>query len=116
MSQICSITHLSNIIKHPTRQSPRAPNEEANVMTHSVVELHSLMKKSTICRELAISPTKFEELLDDGLLPAPIWLGDTPHSRRWRASTIRHHMASLRVAARRRRQPRLQNRKVQAWA
>jgi hypothetical protein len=61
-----------------------------------------LIKKSDICRDLRVSGNQFEKMLEAGLLPAPIWLGTTPHSRRWYASAIRHHLSVLRANAPRR--------------
>ena len=61
-----------------------------------------LLKKSDICRDLRVSPIQFEKLLEQGKLPAPIWLSNTPHSRRWYASAIRRHLAVLRASAPRR--------------
>jgi predicted DNA-binding transcriptional regulator AlpA len=58
-----------------------------------------LMKKCEILRLLKLSPPIFEELLDDGRLPAPIWLGATTHSRRWYASEIYRHLSNLKAAA-----------------
>ncbi len=79
----------------------------------AVADELTLVKKSEICRELAISGPQFEKLLEAGRLPAAIWLGPTPHSRRWYASVIRTHLETLRAMARRRRQP---QRKPAVWA
>lgn len=52
-----------------------------------------LLKKADVCRTLKVSGPTFEQMLADGLLPAPIWLGPTVHSRRWRASVIARHIS-----------------------
>ena len=60
-----------------------------------------LLKKADLCRQLKLSGPKFEEMLEAGELPQPIFLGATLHSRRWYASAIRQHLAKLTTNARR---------------
>jgi excisionase family DNA binding protein len=59
------------------------------------------MRKGEICRLLKVSPPTFEELLNEGRLPAPIWLGPTTHSRRSYAADIYKHLGSLAATSKR---------------
>ena len=69
--------------------------------TAAVETADLLMRKAEICRLLKVSAPTFEDLLDNGHLPQPIWLGATTHSRRWYASAIHRHLAALAASAKR---------------
>lgn len=58
-----------------------------------------LLKKCEVCRLLSVSGATLEKMLDDGRLPAPVWLGATMNSRRWLFSTIQGHVSGLARAA-----------------
>jgi excisionase family DNA binding protein len=58
-----------------------------------------LLKKSEVCRLLSVSGATLERLLDDGRLPAPVWLGATMNSRRWLFSTLQTHVSGLAKSA-----------------
>lgn len=58
-----------------------------------------LLKKAEVCRLLSVSGQTFEKMIDDGRLPAPVWLGATMNSRRWLFSTIQGHVSGLARAA-----------------
>ena len=48
-----------------------------------------------------ISDYVAEKMLDEGRLPAPVWLGATMNSRRWLFSTIQTHVSGLAKSANR---------------
>jgi predicted DNA-binding transcriptional regulator AlpA len=58
-----------------------------------------LLKKREVCSLLNVGPAKLEAMLDAGRLPPPVWLGETPNSRRWPFAIIKRYVASLAKAA-----------------
>ena len=55
----------------------------AEILSQRQERASLLLKKVDMTRLLRLSSARFEELLAEGRLPQPIWLGETTHSRRW---------------------------------
>ena len=54
-----------------------------------------LLKKSEVCRLLSVSCGTFEKMLEEGRVPAPVWLGATANSRRWPFATVERYVTGL---------------------
>ena len=54
-----------------------------------------LLKKAEVCRLLPVSGNTFEKMLEEGRVPAPVWLGATANSRRWPFATVERYVSGL---------------------